>query len=563
MRILKQQHWILIICFIFSLLPSIYFSFQRDGLFCDELWTYGIANSTDYYALDPLSAPDYSRNKTGWVTGEYFSDYLKVNSGETFSYDAVTRNAKVDSHPALYYYILHTVSSIFPDTFSKWFGLIPNLVIFVIILIYFNKLCLLVFSKPWAYYIPMIWAISAAGINNIIFIRMYVLASLFTVMFTYYFWQFMCKNNFSLRNYFGLGTTIALGIISEFTIIPYFGAIAIMYLNFLLIRKEFKKCQSLLLTAIIGFGLGNLLYPAFLVSLIGNLSGKQGYLDFGEKIKYQAKNTGIFMEHLNNMLFGGFFSIICIFIIAILVGCFIKKIWGISIKTTDYGISFAFTKAERIKKTCYLIPTEHIACMMVIIAVFLSFALITRASNMNDNYGARVIYQLCPLIVFVLSFIFSQLCRMFVNRKFWATFLVCTGILLSVASVINFGIIWLFKGYSPTVSMSYRDRGMDCIYLYSKFTWNDLYAPATVLENYDEIYFLAIEDLEQNLDPILNLRESNDPLVLGFLTNSIDPTNTNNILSTIGSNNQYNYSFKYSLPYLTSDSAIVFYQLYK
>lgn len=200
---------------------------------------------------------------------------------------------------------------------------------------------------------------------------------------------------------------------------------------------------------------------------------------------------------------------------------------------------------------------------MIIIAVSLSFVLITRASNMNDNYGARVIYQLCPLIIFVLGFIFSRLCGLFVSRKFLASVFVGVGILLSIASVMNFGIIWLFKGYSSTVSMSYRDKGMDCIYLYSKFTWNDLYAPANVLENYDEIYFLAIEDLEQNLEPILSTRESNDPLILGFLTNSIDPTNTNNILNTINLNSQYNFSFKYSLPYLTSDLSIVFYQLYK
>lgn len=560
----KRNHLIFIICCIISLLPAIYFSFQKDGLFCDEIWTYGIANSTDYYSLDPLSAQNFSQNNSGWVSGKYFSDYLQVNIGEEFDYSSVIKNSKVDSHPALYYYILHTVSSFFPNTFSKWFGLIPNLIIFAIALIYFNKLCLLAFKKPWSYFIPTIWAISAAGINDVIFIRMYMLATLFGIMFTYYFWEFMCKKNYTLRNYLWLGLTICLGMISEFTLLPYFGTIAILYFLFMCYQKKIKKCFSFLLTAIIAILGGFLLYPAFLPSLIGNLLGKQGYLDFSEKIKHQTQNVQIFSGHLNRILFGGYFSIACVFLICLIVACIVKKFWYLKIKTIGEDISLSFSKIQStLSKNSITIPIEYIACFIIFIAISISFVLITRASNLNDNYGARVIYQLCPLIIFILSYIYSELCKKFKCRKVLASVCVSLALLLSIASVRNFGILWLFKGYNSTIAMSQGDKDKDCIYLYSTSSWNDFYAPANVLKNYNEIYFLPIEDLEQNLDPILNSRNSNDSIVLGFLTSIKDPSNTDKMFNTININNHYNFSFKYRLPYLSSDMAIVFYQLHK
>lgn len=555
-----KNNLILIICCVISLLPAIYFSFQKDGLFCDEIWTYGIANSTNHYALDPLAI--HNQNNSGWITGKYFSDYLKVNTGEGFDYNAVIQNSKVDSHPALYYYILHTISSLFPNTFSKWFGLIPNILIFIIALVYFNKLCLLVFKKPWAYFVPTIWAISAAGINDVIFIRMYMLATLFSIMFTYYFWEFMCRKRFSVKNYFGLVITISMGILTEFTLIPYFGIIAILYLIFLGLKKEFKKAFSLLATAVIGIFLGNVLYPDFFTSLAGNLLGKQGYMDFAGKIKYQSQNVEIFLGHLNKMLFGGYFPVVLILFFGLVIGCIIKRYWDISIKSTSEEVFIDFFAAKK-KKNRIIISTEHIACSIVLIAISFSFMLITRASNLNDNYGARVIYQLCPLVIFVLYYIFYKLCQRFECRKILAICFLSIATILSAASVKNFGILWLFKGYNTTIDMSQKDKDKDCIYLYSKSMWNDLYAPANVLENYNEIYFLAIEDLEQNLEPILKARKNNDPVILGFLTNIKDPVNTNNIFNTININNHYDFSFKYSLPYLNPDTAIVFYQLNK
>ena len=51
-----------------------------------------------------------------------FKDYLTVNKGEEFKLGSVIYNQTHDSHPPLFYLVLHLISSFFPGEFSKWFG---------------------------------------------------------------------------------------------------------------------------------------------------------------------------------------------------------------------------------------------------------------------------------------------------------------------------------------------------------------------------------------------------------------------------------------------------------
>ncbi len=550
---------LLLICFIIALIPMVYFSFQKDGLFCDELWTYGIANSVGRYALVPNELSNNDVSNIEWVDGKIFSDYLEVNSGEQFNYKAVMENAKVDSHPALYYYLLHTICSFFPDTFSVWYGLILNLIIYIIALIYLFKLSLLMYSRPWAQIVPLIWALSAAGINTVIFVRMYMLVTLCIIMFTYYFWQFMCEEKFTKGNYIGLTITIVVGILSEFAVLTYLGVVAAFYLCYLFLQKKYKKCFQIILTAIIAIIIAISIYPVFFQSLLGNLAGKEGYLNFGANIKNKSQNIAIFFNHINHMLFGGYFFFVIAFMIFLLVVVITCCFWRISFCVENRHVTISFFKQEQ--KNSITISIQQIAMFITGIAVMISFVMISRASNMNDNYGARVLYPLCPIIIMIIYYIFSQFAQLLKSSKRFQLFMICIGLIISVVSISDFGILWLFPGQEEMIASTNIDRGKDCIYLYSKYTWNDLYAPSRILENYDEICFIAIEDLNQDLIPVLANRKSKDEILLGFLTNIVDNTNTNFILDSISMNLSCDIVYKYSLPYLSSDTAIVFYQL--
>ena len=63
----------------------------------------------------------------GWMTHDDYYDEFIVMPGEGFRYGLVKQIQSWDVHPPVYYWVLHTVSSLFQGTFSKWTGLGINL----------------------------------------------------------------------------------------------------------------------------------------------------------------------------------------------------------------------------------------------------------------------------------------------------------------------------------------------------------------------------------------------------------------------------------------------------
>lgn len=106
---------------------------RKEGFFADELYSYGLSNSdyapflSWYYngerAYSGTSAEHiYSR--------EDFMSYVAVQEGQRFDYASVYYNQTQDVHPPVFYFLLHTVCSLFPGSFTKWTGLGLNFALF-------------------------------------------------------------------------------------------------------------------------------------------------------------------------------------------------------------------------------------------------------------------------------------------------------------------------------------------------------------------------------------------------------------------------------------------------
>lgn len=59
-------------------------------------------------------------------------DYLTVNQNEEWNLKPVYENQKNDVHPPLYYLLLRISASFAIDRFSKWSGIILNIIIFTV-----------------------------------------------------------------------------------------------------------------------------------------------------------------------------------------------------------------------------------------------------------------------------------------------------------------------------------------------------------------------------------------------------------------------------------------------
>ena len=166
---------------VLQLIMIILVGINKVGFHIDENYSYILSNS---YDSDKIATADWMWGK--WIDEDDFDEFVTVQNGEQFSFSSVYINNSTDCHPPLFYWVLHTVSSLFPDTFSKWFGILPNLVYFIITECFLWLLSKeLIFSEKLKILPLILYGFSWLALDTCIFIRMYMMLTMFTVIFSY------------------------------------------------------------------------------------------------------------------------------------------------------------------------------------------------------------------------------------------------------------------------------------------------------------------------------------------------------------------------------------------
>ena len=162
---------------------------RKKSYHLDEILSYGLSNNFYQAYIERLNAwyePDVIVNMNQWISGDALREYVTVQKGEQFRYDSVWYNQSVERHPPLFYAVLHTICSFFPDTFSPVFGYIINFACFIATQIFLYKLSRNILkSKYLALTVCTFWGFSTGAIDLTIFIRMYCMLAMWTVIFLY------------------------------------------------------------------------------------------------------------------------------------------------------------------------------------------------------------------------------------------------------------------------------------------------------------------------------------------------------------------------------------------
>lgn len=163
------------------------FSVEKTGQHSDEIWGYGLANSYYKPYLFMTNDEQTETYANQWVNSAVFRDYIMTGDGDRFTYASVISNMKVDSHPPLYFLLLHTISSCFPGNYSLWYGFSIGLVCFVILQIFLYKLTrFLTKSNLWALLAAALYGFSIGALDTFVFVRQYGMLTMFAVMSVYF-----------------------------------------------------------------------------------------------------------------------------------------------------------------------------------------------------------------------------------------------------------------------------------------------------------------------------------------------------------------------------------------
>lgn len=261
----KKRGAVMALLFILALqaLIVLWFGSRKQGYFIDEIYSFGLSNG--YYKPFITSYGEEIFDK--WADRTVIEDYMTVQRGERFAYGSVIYNQSQDVHPPFFYLVLHTVSSLFPERYSKWFGIGPNLAFLLagtVILWLIGKGLM---KNAWLGLIPpVVWGFSAGAISYTIYLRMYMLMTLFTLLSVYLHGK-MLEDGQRGKILFLLFLTTLMGILTQyyFVIFAFYSSGA--YCLFKLFKKAFREAGIYCGVMFGAVGTAVLLFPACIAQL--------------------------------------------------------------------------------------------------------------------------------------------------------------------------------------------------------------------------------------------------------------------------------------------------------
>lgn len=207
---------------------------QKAYYHMDEAYSYGLAN---YSQVEIQANADFYNH---WHSGEYYEDYLVVNEDERGDFVPVYENQKNDVHPPLFYLLLRLGMELTPGSFSKWTGIVLNILAFALSSVWLFLIVEKLFAGEQRQLLrttvlTLAASITVAAISTVIYIRMYALLTMWVTLTLYLHILLVESKQFNLKLFIGISAVAMLGVLTQyyylFLIVPLFVMTVIKYVR--------------------------------------------------------------------------------------------------------------------------------------------------------------------------------------------------------------------------------------------------------------------------------------------------------------------------------------------
>ena len=450
---------------------------QKVYIHMDEAYSLGLAS---YDKTEIQANDDFYDN---WHNKEYYEDYLTVNEDEVGMYSQVYENQKNDVHPPLYYLILRFVMGFNVGKYSKWPGIIVNMIIYLFITLVMYLILQKLLKgrekvKEKSIILAFISSITMASLTTVLYIRMYALATLNVLILTYLHIKLLESKDINLKLLFFIGLSVFAGILTHYY---YLFFLAMLYLIFAikyLKQKQYKNLALYTLTMIISGGLTLVVWPYSIKHMFFGYRG-QGVISNLLNIKLFVTNLISYLQKMNRFAFNN----LLLFIFIMVIGLVIYK------------------KAKKIKEKS---PKNEIAKIMLYPSIFY-FIIVAIASPWIE---LRYIMPICGIaFILVIYFVDTLLSTIFeekINRKIIILVLIAT---LISPLIFRIEPEVMFSDKKEIVSKMENELNVPTVFFFNsshnRFL-DDILLFATVDESY------VAKDIEYTEDNIRNILENKD-----------------------------------------------------
>lgn len=307
---------LMVIIIIIQTLIFVKSGIDKSYIHMDEAYSLGLAS---YDKVEIQNNEDFYNT---WHNKEYYEDYLSVQEDEMSEYSQVYENQKNDVHPPLYYLLLRISMGFAPNHFSKWPGIILNIIIYAFITIFvyliLNKL---LEGKENHKEKAIVWAflssITLASLSNVTYIRMYALSTLNVLIITYLHLKLYDKYDKKTLILIGIAATI--GSLTHYYYLFYLAVLYIVtILNFLADREK-KRIKQYTIALVIAGIISIVIFPFSIQHMFFGYRGDGVISNLTDVTKLPSSISKVFsyLGVIQNYVFNNLLVVIIIAIIGI------------------------------------------------------------------------------------------------------------------------------------------------------------------------------------------------------------------------------------------------------
>ncbi len=411
----------IIIILIFLILQTIVFiiaGINKSYIHMDEAYSFGLAS------YDKIDIQDNSDFYNTWHNKEYYEDYLTVNDNERNNFLPVYENQKNDVHPPLYYFVLRTAMGFNLDSYSKWSGIIVNIIIYVFITIFMyliiKKLLYGVDKyKEKSAILALISSLTLSSINNAIYIRMYALSTLNITITTYLHMKLLDEKTANYKLLLSIGVSALLGSLTHYYYLFYLAILFIMFVIKYLKERNYKELGKYTGTILLAGIISLIIFPYSVQHMFFGYRGK-GAISNLTNISEFIRSIALYVLKIDIYAFNNILFIILIFIFGVIIYKKAKKIKVAEIKnkyikyiaypTFFYAILVAISSPWI--ELRYIMPVCNLIFILVIYFVMVLLKNIVKENTLNKIMIGTVI------LMFIMPFITNKVINLVVGENF-------------------------------------------------------------------------------------------------------------------------------------------------
>ena len=443
-----------------------WFGTQKQGFHYDEYYSYYSSNVTN--ALVPTDME--------WMDTEGIRSEFMALEGEGLGLGMVRLMQSLDVHPPLYYYLLRIVCWLSPGVFSKWQGLVVNIVFFILSWLTLAGITKEITdsNKKKVLAVCALFGFSPAVFSGVMFIRMYMMLTFVCLYILYIHIRAITRQKRSLQGFYlpvmGL-SFIGFHIHYYFAVFLFFLAATVtLYLFF---HKESRKESFVYAGSVLaGLMVSVLIYPACLGHIFRGYRGTEAQDAF-----FDLSNIGdrisFFFDLTNEYVFGN--MLVVLLLCLVLLGL-IRRVKQ---------------KEDTLAKPAY---------MLTLIVTVGYFLVVAKTALLNAEEAIRYempVYGL--LMVLVVVGLSSQL-QFFDNGKNSKavsaifTGLVCLTLVGEIIGLANDKVCFLYPQDKENIAWASQHRDEAVVYIYNPSNRWMIWDEAGELMQYENIYFVSMEN---------------------------------------------------------------------